>query len=435
MDPLKQKREPKGGSMSDLVLVSAFGRGHWLAAEMAEKGFSVYLLDVTETMGRWTPEDWEGPFGLFMSENLTDLQKERLTEDDYLDSVDHGFTLWLKDGPLDMRGPIFPYRFQKKGYPWDVKNYLQNLKPSQKENIQTIRDMGFSKNWLAHFAHQLSANVFKDSSQGMDYSHPLPLLSSYYIRRVSRRGYQKGCDWVRSKGVRITSARIKDLFFERGICQGLEVSGEVSGEEENFIQGSHFIWCLSSEESHIFTPHICEKLFPKGPTLAQWYWVRYRIQLEPQEWLHALPIKFTMIDDIELPWTHTNLCMVQKTSKEFNYDTWVRLPRLHCLQKDSLEDISQEIMELFQRRIPYCQPQLLDMPQDYSYDRNSLGPGLFPVYKEEALKKLKHRFLRNFYFDGPEMWNSLEWGGQLRNQSHILHKIQQFYDKQRLKTP
>ena len=206
-----------------------------MAAEMAEKGLSVHLLDVTEKMGRWTPEDWEGPFGLFIFEEMTDLQKERLTEGDYLDSVDHGFTLWLEDGPLDMRGPIFPYRFQKKGYSENLKNYLQtsSLGKENSKETQVIGAMDFDKNWLAHFAHQLSANVFKDNPQGMDYGKPLPLLSSYHIRRVSHRGYQKGLDWVRSKGVQVTSfVVIKDLFLQKGQCWELEIS-----EAEKTLEG------------------------------------------------------------------------------------------------------------------------------------------------------------------------------------------------------
>ena len=143
----------------------------------------------------------------------------------------------------------------------------------------------------------------------------------------------------------------------------------------------------------------------------------------------ALPIKFTMVDDIRLPWTHANLCMVQKTSKESDYDTWVRLPRSHRFKKSLLEEISQDIIKLFQKKIPYCELKLLDMPHDYNHTKDNLGPCLFPVYEEGALKKLKRRSLKNFYFDGPELWDSLEWGGQFKNQSHILRKVQQFGGK------
>lgn len=400
---------------SDVLIVSAFGRGHWLAAKMAENNLSVHLLDLTETMGRWTPEDWEGPFGLLISEEMTDLQKERLTEDSYLDSVDHGFTFWLTEGPLEMKGPISAYRFQQKGYAEDLKAYVQT---SKLENFQTIRNMNFDKNWLAHFAHQLSANVFKNNSQGMDYGEPLPLLSSYSIRRVSRRGYQRGLDWVRSKKVHVTSASIEDLFLKGGSCQGLEIP------QSQVLQADFFIWCLSSEESQVFTPRSCEKLFPKGPLQAQWNWLRYRVQLEPNDLLHSISIKFTLIDDIDLPWTHSNLCMVQKTSKEYDYDVWVKLPQTHCFQKASLEEMSQAILNLFQKKIPYCKPRLLDMPQDYNYDKSNLGPGLFPIFDEEKLKKLKRRSIKNVYFDGPEVWKSLEWRGQFRNQSQILQQIQ-----------
>ena len=282
--------------------------------------------------------------------------------------------------------------------------------------------MSFNKNWLAHFAHQLSANVFKNNSQGMDYNKPLPLLSNYYIRRVSRRGYQKGFDWIRSKGVQVTlSVGIEDLSLKKGQCKTLEISGE----KPQTLQADQFIWCLTSEESQMFTPNICKKLFPKGPVPAQWDWLRYRIQLAPNELLHALPIKFTMIDDVELPWTHANLCMVQKTSKEYDYDTWVRLPRSHRFQKHLLEDTSQAIVKSFQEKIPYCEPRSLDMPQDYNHGKDDLGPGLFPVYEKVSLRKLKRRSIGNFHFDGPEMWESLDWGGQFRNQNRILQIILQ----------
>ena len=78
----------------DVTIVSAFGRGHWLAAELADNHFSVLLLDISESLGRWAPEDWEGPFGLLQNKSLTSSQNERLVEEDYHDNIPEGVVLW-----------------------------------------------------------------------------------------------------------------------------------------------------------------------------------------------------------------------------------------------------------------------------------------------------------------------------------------------------
>ena len=403
----------------DILIVSTFGRGHWLAAELAERGLSVHLMDLTKHMGRWIPEDIEGPFGLF-TDPLTSLQKERLIQEDYLDLVENGLTIWLHNGPLDMKGYNFSYRFQKSGYPESLKEYLSE---SHKQG-EYIKNMSFEKNWLAHLAHQLASNTFKNNTQGMDCGSPLPFMLNYFVRRVSRRGYQKNCDWLQSKGVHISyPSSIEKISTHRSKCKSLE-----DGEAE--VTSDQFIWCLSSEESQVFTPKIYKKLFPHGYLSAQWYWLRYRIQLDPDEWLQALPIKFIILEDIHRPWTHTNLCMVQKTPKEYNYDVWLRLPYTYRRQKFSLEEISQDILKKFKQKIPFCQPQLLDMPQDYNYTEEELGPGLFPVYKDLLLKKNSRLSLKNFHFDGPEIWSSLDWLGRFKSQNNILSNIQQFYKKQ-----
>src|SRR4051794_13320435 len=100
----------------DVAIVSAFGRGNWLAAELADLGLKVSLVDVSEALGRWTPEDWEGPFGLLKAEFLKTSQLERLNEEDYFDSVDEGFVVWLKDGPLDLKGPLTAYQMERRGF-------------------------------------------------------------------------------------------------------------------------------------------------------------------------------------------------------------------------------------------------------------------------------------------------------------------------------
>ena len=111
-------------SANDIVIVSAFGRGHWVAAELVGHGVSVSIVDVSDQLGHWSPEDIEGPFGYFHAANFTLSQKARLDEEDYAELVDDGFVLWLKSGPIDMRGPHSTYLLKKAGIPNEQIDYI-----------------------------------------------------------------------------------------------------------------------------------------------------------------------------------------------------------------------------------------------------------------------------------------------------------------------
>ena len=95
-------------------IVSIFGRGHWLATELARKGIPVSLIDVSDSMGNWPAEDWEGPFGFFKNEKLLASQLERLIEDQEVQENAQGFSIWLESGPLEMKGPLTQHRLGER---------------------------------------------------------------------------------------------------------------------------------------------------------------------------------------------------------------------------------------------------------------------------------------------------------------------------------
>lgn len=414
----------------DVAVVSAFGRGNWLASECVSLGLKVALIDVSESLGRWTPEDWEGPFGFFHAESLKPSQIARLIEEDYHDAVDEGFTVWLKDGPLDLKGPLSFYLLERKGLRGPVEEYLLNFDTLERERLTELREeigeLGFRRTWLAHLAHQMASNVYEENAHGIGTGRPLPLFAPYFVRRVSRRGYEKSLEWLQSKNVQVhAKAKLKDLWVEGKSCAGVEIQGSWSGA----LKADHFIWALTSEETKRFPDRISEQLFPRGNITSLWSWIRFRLQLRKGLFMETLPVKFVMISDLGLPWTHTNMCIAQRTVNDQDLDLWVRLPTHHRFQRSYLEQTAQELLSLLENRIPDSQPKILDMPQDHLYEYEELGPPRFPVFSAEVLKQLQTREFKNLFYDGPERWENLDWTGQFRSQQLILNQIMEWKTK------
>src|ERR1043166_3049127 len=78
-----------------VAIISIFGRGHWLATELAKAQVPVLLVDISDKMGNWEPEDAEGPFGYFEIEKSF---RERLLADELSHQPASGLTLWLEEG-------------------------------------------------------------------------------------------------------------------------------------------------------------------------------------------------------------------------------------------------------------------------------------------------------------------------------------------------
>ena len=408
----------------DVALISVFGRSHWLASELAEKGLKVALVDVSSHMGRWTPEDWEGPFGLFHADVFSASQKERLSEDDYHESIDEGFVLWLKSGPIDLKGPLASFWMEKYNLKGPLLTYLSaydNLSTAEKKDLQQgLAKWPYQQKWFALLAHQLARHVYIPNEEALSYGRPLSLFSPYSVRRVSRRGLEKSLSWCEQKGVKVyQNVQVVDMQKENKSCAAIEIQSSHS----EILNSHHFIWSLSSEETYRFPNKFSETFFPSGPTESQWCWMRFRIKLKDTSATNILPLKFMMIKDLHLPWTHENMCLVQKTVQEHTFDVWLRIPTQHRFQKAYLENVKDEIIGFMADRIPDSDPTLIDMPQDYHYEYSELGAPRFPVYDPVALKKLSKAPFENVYYDGPEYWKNLDWAGQFEYQSSLFEKI------------
>lgn len=393
--------------MTDVIIVSAFGRGHWMAWELADKGLQVQLLDFSESLGRWTPEDWEGPFGVNKADWLSSSQWARLQEEDDLDPVNDGWTFWVPDGPIDTRGPF-------------SQHFISGpLKGSAKAE-------SFDQAWPFLMANSLSATDFLDHTQARDVAAGLDIFSPFSVHRVSRRGFQNSIEWCRKRGVEIfESANLEDIQIETSHMRGVEVKSTYKGA----LRAERFVWCLTSAETAKLQEKVAKTLYPGGVLESEWSWIRFRMSFDEGIYQQVIPIHSVILDDLFLPWSHANLLILQKTVKPQHYDVWLRLPTHHRFQRAYLEDMGRKAEAVLQKKLPFSKIQILEMPQDYLYDFAELGPSLFPVFNKEKRAGHAPKNLKNVAYDGPETWASLDWLGRFRHQSRIVENIAQWKTK------
>jgi hypothetical protein len=409
---------------SEVVIVSVFGRGNWLAVELKNLGLDVTLVDVTEAMGRWAPEDWEGPFGLFLSDELTQSQRTRLDEEDYSDSVDEGFTFWFKSGPLDFRGSHSQYLLDKREISKEsleyINNYQKLLAKRRSELMNQFSKESFSENWFVNLAHSVASPTYAAHYESFQFGEPLALSAPYNIRRVTRKGLSKSLEWVASHKIQLfEKAKVNDISTQRNKVDNLEIESLQSG----ILAATQFVWMLSSQETERLNPKLRKSLFSTEVLKPSWAWLRYRIDLQNFEATNILPLKLALIEDLALPWAHENLQLVQKTTSKENMDVWVRIPEVHRFQKKYIEEIGNRILEIWVNRIPGVSPKILEFPQEYNYDESTLGPARFVQFDPDALKSLKRVAYQNMHYDSAELWQSLDWLGQFRNQNKIFESI------------
>ena len=406
--------------VSDVIVVSCFGRGHWLASSLAQRGMLVTLLDVSETVGHWAAEDWEGPFGVLRSEALLPLQKARLMDDAYLVDVENGFTVWSEQGVVELKGPLTQYRLEKLGLAGPTADYIATYDSlgddGRRALFERVRGASFAQNWLAQLAHQLASTVYFDNSAALSWGRPLPLFAPWSLRRATRRGYEDALRSYQRAGVRVLSqAQILDIDVIGRAVHGVEVRSEWSG----IVRGRNLVWMLTSEESQRVHEKVHKSLFPKGAMLADWSWMRYRLEFAANPVTAMLPLGFVILGDKHLPWAHANMMLVLRTERETAFDVWVRVPIYQRFQRPYLENMGEDILAQLRKRLPQMDLRILDMPQEYNYDYAWVGAPRFPVYPRPLAGHLTTFAGSNVYFDGPEHWQSLDWTGQLRSQGPI----------------
>lgn len=409
---------------SSVVLVSAFGRGHWLAANLVAEGIPVVLIDVTERMGVWPVEDTEGPFGFFKNEKVQESQLEMLYSGDPFDEVPHGFTLWLEKGPFELKGPVTKHRFTQSSLHPRISELLNagDIQQNAGAVYKELKSYSFPESWILHFAHQYGATTFHENAQAANFGQPLALHSNFQVRRISRQSHEKSLKWVESKGVKVIKPQeIVDISFTgRSSVAGIELSRESGG----LLKFEKLGWFLSSEETYFLNKKIGEYFYSAGYVESEWCWIRYRMSFADCEERERLPLHVALIDDLAQIWTHQNLLVLQRTFSPDQFDVWMRVPNVQRFNKEYLRSKGLNAIETLFKKMAQLRPEILSYPQEYYYTYAQLGPARFPVFSAQDTSLRGKSKYGNLYVGGPEVWVNYSWNNYFSSQMEIFNTLQ-----------
>lgn len=412
---------------TSVLIVSAYGRGSWLAAELQRENIPVVLIDLSSKLGVWPPEDIEGPFGFFKPEEMSDLQTERVFSEDNFESVDQGFAVWLPEGPVELKSSLTQYRLQKVFQNKEVCDSLMSGKLGYKNlpALQKWAAENFKESWILHLAHQLGATTYVPSARASLVGKALRIMNPFLIRKATRAGQQKAIDWLKEKNVEVhQKTEILDVSFKnKKTISGVEIQGERSG----LMHAEQVVWMLSSEESFFVAPKVAKHLFPEGALEAEWCWIRYRLKMSACPERDALPIHLLLIDQVTSPWTHQNLMVMQRTALEDQFDVWIRIPTVQRFNKEYLRIRGEKIMDILRERLPLGLPEIQSYPQEFYYTYSQIGPASFPVYGDGLDSRRRRMDFNNVYLDGAEIWKNYSWEEQFENQSLILDFLMRWW--------
>ncbi|HEX7672590.1 MAG TPA: hypothetical protein VF412_00395 [Bdellovibrio sp.] len=416
-----------------IIIVSTFGRGHWLASALAQEGIKTTLVDVTSKLGVWPTEDVEGPFGFFRNEKISESQVDRLYSEDAFEEVPNGFSLWLPEGPIEFKGPLTKFKIDNLPLVQPVRDLLFSSAQDKNAKLlyKNLEALNFDQSWLLHFAHQYAGTTYMPNARGAAAGDFLPLLSSFLVRQSTRAGFDRSLEWLRSKGVEVAQPQqIVDASFGAGkAVTGLEISGESQG----LFRLEQLVWMLTSEESYFLNERLGKYFFPEGPLESEWCWVRYRMGLKQCFERDSLPLHAVIVDDLYSPWTHENLMVLQRTTLQDQFDVWIRIPTVQRFNKEYLTTRSNRMISHLSRRMSLAEPQVLTFPQEYYYTYAQLGAPRYPIFSEAQKSRRGKVSYSNLHLDGPEEWPHYAWSASFASNEVIQGRIGLWWKEKLLK--
>jgi len=411
---------------ADVVIVSIFGRGAWLAKRLRKTGMQVSWIDLTSCLGSCSSEDWVGPFAFFKPSYALEDAADYFSDNSQYEDVSQGLSVWTASAPLELRGAVAQHQWTSR---FGLAGDLDHLK---KLNDHSVLEKGVWKNlvsrpiednWVFRFlltADAISVREFKDMLEPMAC---LPLAASIQHRHSSKDFVNQVQENLRKEDVNvIVSNKLLDLSLHGRFLDGVEIQADRSG----VVLGKNFVLCLSSWELDFILSKGVRSVYTSFIE-PKWVWTRFRVRFDKGECHRDLPSYIWIVNDEAQDFTRENFMIVESSDRAEDYDVWVRLPCSQRVQRGYHERMAEMIVRNLESRIPASEVSVIEMPMESRKDLSELGPSLFVHYSEADISRDPRTQIRNLYLSQPEVWSQISWLGSLKKDKSILDNLTKWW--------
>lgn len=379
-------------------IVSAFGRGETLALALQEHGFDVQVLDFTAAFGEETNHG-VGPFPIaersFLPEQKALLEEAR--------SLPRGLTLWLREGPIELGGPMAEH----------FENTFESVRLLKKNAVSS----DFEHDWLRRLMRLWASPYNHESWKSNPSSPAFPFGDLLGVVPASKENRVMSFERYQTLEHKYIAAKyLRDVQFEGSRLTEVEVdAGGVLA-----LRAPQWIWCLSSEETETLGPDVSAVVFSKGVRKSEWRWINFHGRCDRGSWSAGFPEYTLIVGDIHLPFTYTNLIVFRWVDVD-HFQAWIKVPAASMRKAELRAEWAEEIRRELFRRLPQASWSVdakgwSMCPHSTVFDETLEGEGL-PVWK-------------NWDWIAPETLPRLDLSARLQREAQAFDRLVQWKNEQ-----
>ncbi len=371
-------------------IVSAFGRGETLALALHERGFRVKVIDLTPAFSNVYHRGL-GPFPV-VNKVFMPAQRDLLQA---LPPLEGGLSIWLKNGPLELNGPM-------------TSVHMQNS-PALKAWKEQESHTEFSQAWLNRWLKEWASPVFRESSPELDRS-PFPAHEPMKLVPIEMEARCMSFHRRSHPAVEVLATQsLKDIRTENSRIAEIEI--ESSGTR--VIGADQWVWCLSSSETHRIAPEVATRVFWRGIVQPEWCWLNFECTMNRGPWSAGWPNYCVLIGDVYLPWVYSNAAVLRKLDDD-RLRIWLKVPYARVEDIDGRRGWAMGIENLLRSHLPQA---------DFKVDSSvwQVCPSSF-VYAEETLLHGGGRW-KNWDWISPENLPRLDLSARLEREAQSFERL------------
>ncbi len=348
--------------MKDVFIVSAWGRGAFLAHRLA-RHFSVSFLDLSPLFSNSLPEI-EGPFGVFLPENLDDNKRQYLCGD-LIHMVPQGFCVLNPKGIFEFQGAMSSF-FMKKPEAKFAHSFFSNWKKEKhnKEDEELA--------WLIRLAEQMGSSVLSPERKKNSSYFYSPIFSPYALKESSFRYFEN---------------LQKNLSYQGIECFTIDSSMKLDVQKKSVCiktnqmqkEAKHLVWALSGPETNRYFPSLMNTLFPNWEK-PKWIWQRFSLSWDDLSYEGVIPSIFLLQTEISSPCLLGNTMIVKKNPNSHEGDLWKICPYSKRFDKKIMISELQSALCHLRQFFPFFSIEASLPDENFCHD-------YFVLYEKSGMRK------------------------------------------------